>query len=323
MRAQWLPSSPLKALASALPGAKVSYTAGENLDDAAKAAKNADVAIVFVHQWESEGMDLKTLALSADQNQLVETVAAVNKKTIVVAETGGPVTMPWVDKVSGVVEMWYPGIRGAQALAEILTGAVNPSAKLAITFPKSDGDLPHPTIVTPPPSSEINFAAAGADISNIMSMMAKGLPAFQTTYDEKLEVGYKWYDAEKKAVLFPFGHGLSYTSYTYSGLTLTKSNGLTVSFTVKNTGKRAGTEIAEVYASLPLTAGEPPKRLIGWMRVELAAGEQKQVTVAVEPSRLQIFDEAANGWKLVPGEYSVLVGGSSQDLPLTGKVNLE
>jgi len=136
-------------------------------------------------------------------------------------------------------------------------------------------------------------------------------------------VGYKWYDAEKKAVLFPFGFGLSYTSYAYSGLSVTKGDGLTVTFTVKNTGKRAGTEIAEVYAALPASAGEPPKRLIGWTRVELAAGEQKQVSVAVENKRLQIYDEAADGWKLVPGDYTVLVGGSSQALPLNAKVSLQ
>ena len=323
IRPEWMPSSPLKALMAKLPNAKVSYTAGDDLAAAAAAAKGADVAIVFVYQVESEGMDLKTLALSPEQNKLVETVAAANKKTVVVVESGSPATMPWVDQVAGVVEAWYPGIKGAEALANILTGAVNPTGKLAVTFPKSDADLPHPTLITPPPTSEINWAAAGGDISNIMSLMAKGLPAFQTTYDEKLEVGYKWYDAEKKAVLFPFGFGLSYTSYAYSGLSVSKGDGLTVTFTVKNTGKRAGTEIAEVYAALPASAGEPPKRLIGWTRVDLAAGEQKQVTVAVESKRLQVFDEAADGWKLVPGDYTVLVGGSSQALPLNAKVTLQ
>jgi len=323
IRPEWMPSSPLRALTVKMPQAKLSYTSGDDLAAAAAAAKGADVAIVFVYQVESEGMDLKTLALSPEQNKLVETVAAANKKTVVVVESGSPATMPWVDQVAGVVEAWYPGIKGAEALANILTGAVNPTGKLAITFPKSDADLPHPTLITPPPTSEINWAAAGGDISNIMSLMAKGLPAFQTTYDEKLEVGYKWYDAEKKAVLFPFGFGLSYTSYAYSGLSVTKGDGLTVTFTVKNTGKRAGTEIAEVYAALPASAGEPPKRLIGWTRVELAAGEQKQVSVAVENKRLQIYDEAADGWKLVPGDYTVLVGGSSQALPLNAKVSLQ
>ena len=146
-----------------------------------------------------------------------------------------------------MVEAWYPGIRGAEALANVLTGEVNPSGKLAITFPKSDADLPHPTLVLPPPESQPQRPAPGADISSFMAMMAKGLPPFQTYYDEKLKVGYKWYDAEKKPVLFPFGFGLSYTSYAYSGLTVKNGDTITVSFTVKNTGKRAGTEIAQVY----------------------------------------------------------------------------
>jgi beta-glucosidase len=153
--------------------------------------------------------------------------------------------------------------------------------------------------------------------------MAKGLPAFQTTYDEKLKVGYKWYDAEKKPVLFPFGFGLSYTSFAYSGLTVKNSNELTVSFTVKNTGKRAGTEIAEVYTSLPDSAGEPPKRLIGWARVELAAGASKEVSIPVAHDRLTVFDEDSDSWKLVEGSYDVKVGGSSQELPLHQQITLK
>ena len=320
---EWLPSSPLRALTAELPAAQVSYVSGDDLAAAAAAAKQADVAIVFAYQWESEGLDLPTLNLSDDQNKLIEAVAAANPKTVVVLETGSPATMPWVDQVAGVVEAWYPGIRGGEALANILTGKVNPTGKLAITFPKSDADLPHPTIVQPPPSSDMNqLFKPGADISNIMSMMAKGMPAFQTTYDEKLKVGYAWYDAEKKAVLFPFGFGLSYTTYAYSDLTVKSSDGLTVSFTVKNTGDRAGTEIAEVYASLPEAAGEPPKRLIGWARVALAAGEAKTVSIPVERDRLTVFDEGTDGWKLVPGNYTVLAGGSSQELPLSGQIVL-
>ena len=219
-RQVWLPSSPLRALTAKLPSSKVTYVSGDDLAAAASAAKSADVAIVFGYQWESEGMDLKSLDLSDDQNKLIEAVAAANPKTIVVLETGSPATMPWIDKVAGVVEAWYPGIRGAEALANLLTGEVNPSGKLAITFPKSDADLPHPTLVLPPPASQPQRPAPGADISSFMAMMAKGLPPFEITYDEKLKVGYKWYDAEKKPVLFPFGFGLSYTTYAYSGLSV-------------------------------------------------------------------------------------------------------
>ena len=323
LRPAWMPSSPLRALVAALPSAKVSYVSGEDMTAAASAAKSADVAIVFGYQWESEGSDLETLDLAPEQNKLIETVAEANPKTVVVLETGGPATMPWADKVAGIVEAWYPGSRGAEALAEILTGVVNPTGKLAITFPKSDTDLPHPKLVLPPPESEPNFRAPGADISNIMSMMAKGLPPFQTYYDEGLKVGYKWYDAEKKAVLFPFGFGLSYTTYAYSKLSVKEAESTIVSFTVKNTGKRAGTEIAEVYASLPEAAGEPPKRLVGWTRVELGPGESKEVSVPVSSDRLTIYDETSDSWKLVPGTYVMRVGGSSQSLPLEHPISLK
>jgi beta-glucosidase len=156
-----------------------------------------------------------------------------------------------------------------------------------------------------------------------MARAAKGLPPFQISYDEGLKVGYKWYDAEKKAVLFPFGFGLSYTTYAYSGLNVKADSGLSVTFTVKNTGKRAGTEIAQVYTSFPDAAGEPPKRLIGWTRVDLAPGEQKTVTVPVDRDRVTVYGEASNSWKLVPGSYNVQAGGSSQDLPLHQEINLQ
>jgi beta-glucosidase len=320
IRPLWMPSSPLRSLTAKLPSTKVSYVAGDDGAAAAAAAKSADVAIVFAYQWEAENSDLETLSLSADQNKLIEAVAGANPKTIVVLETGSPATMPWIDKVAGVVEAWYPGIRGAEALADILTGAVNPTGKLAITFPKSDADLPHPTIVQPPPESQQHFDAGG-DISAAMAAAAKGLPPFPIAYDEGLKVGYKWYDAEKKAVLFPFGFGLSYTTYAYSGLSVTPGDTTSVRFTVRNTGKRAGTEIAQVYASLPTAAGEPPKRLIGWARVELAPGESKQVSVPVSRDRLTVYDEASDSWKLIPGEYVIRAGGSSEDLPLQKQVS--
>ena len=322
MRQQWLPSSPLKALTVALLACKVTFNSGDDAAAAAAAAKQADVAIVFAWQWESEGFDLPTLHLASEQNALIEAVAAANPKTVVVLETGSPATMPWIDKVAAVVEAWYPGIRGAEALANILTGKVNPSGKLAITFPRSDDDLPHPKLVLPPPESQMNFGGGGGDISARMARAAKGLPPFQISYDEGLKVGYKWYDAEKKAVLFPFGFGLSYTTFAYSGLSVKAGDGLSVSFTVKNTGKRAGTEIAQVYTAFPDAAGEPPKRLIGWTRVDLAPGEQETVTVAIDHDRLTVYDEASDSWKLVPGNYNVQVGGSSQDLPLHQKASM-
>jgi beta-glucosidase len=172
----------------------------------------------------------------------------------------------------------------------------------------------------PPPESEFNFAAV-TEFSDFMKLAAKGLPPFQIYYDEGLKVGYKWYDAEKKPVLFPFGFGLSYTTYAYSGISVTPEDPTTVSFTVKNTGERAGTEIAQVYASLPDAAGEPPKRLVGWARVELAPDESKQVAVPVSRDRLTVYDEASGSWKLVPGNYVIRVGNSSQNLSLEQAVS--
>jgi beta-glucosidase len=167
----------------------------------------------------------------------------------------------------------------------------------------------------PPPESEFNFAAV-AEFSDFMKLAAKGLPPFQIDYDEGLKVGYKWYDAEKKPVLFPFGFGLSYSSYAYSGLSVSPGDPAIVSFRVLNTGKHAGTEIAQVYASLPDAAEEPPKRLVGWTRVELAPGESKQVAVPVSRNRLTVYDEASDSWKQIPGKYIIRVGNSSQNLSL-------
>ena len=323
MRPQWLPSSPLKALKAALPSANITFNAGDDTNTAVTLAKRSDVAIVFAWQWESEGSDLATLSLAKEQNTLIQAVAAANPKTVVILETGSPAAMPWIEEVAGVVEAWYPGIRGGEALADILTGKANPSGKLAITFPNSDADLPHPALVLPPPESEMRFGAPGGDISSMMANMAKGLPPFQIDYNEGLKVGYKWFDAEKKPVLFPFGFGLSYTTYAYSGLKVNNGDALTVSFTVKNTGKRAGIEIAQVYTGFPDAAGEPPKRLIGWSRVELGAGEQKQVTIPVSRDRLTVYDEAGDTWKLIPGNYDVQVGGSSRDLSLHQQISLQ
>jgi beta-glucosidase len=307
----------LKAIRAQAPHANVQYDPGTDPAAAAALAKKADVAIVFAYQWESEGMDLDSLSLPERQDDLIAKVAAANAQTVVVLETGSPVTMPWADQVSGILEAWYGGSRGADAVARVLFGEVNPSAKLPITFPKSEADLPHPSIVKPPRKSTTN---GGPDEWKII---AAGLPAFQITYDEGLKVGYKWYDAEHKQVLFPFGYGLSYTTYNYSDLKVKPGKSVRVSFKVTNTGNRAGAEVAEVYAALPETAGEPPKRLVGWSKVKLNAGESKEVAIEVDPEYLSIFDVESNGWKLIPGSYALMVGRSSQSLPLKETVNLK
>jgi len=313
----WFPTSPLKAIEARAPEAKVSYDPGTDPAAAAEAAKGKDVAIVFAYVWESEGMDLPSLSLTDNQDAVVAAVAAANPKTIVVLETGSPVTMPWVDAPAAILEAWYAGSDGANAVGNVLFGSVNPSGKLPNTFPRSEADLPHPTVVKPPPESE-HFSGPVAPETR-----AAGLPPFQVTYDEGVKVGYKWYDAEKKPVLFPFGFGLSYTTFEYSGLTVTPGQNVEVSFTIANTGGRSGAEVAEVYAALPASADEPPKRLVGFTKVKLDAGEKRTVTVEVDPKYLSIFDVKKNGWTLVPGDYTIMVGGSSQDFPLKQVVTLK
>jgi beta-glucosidase len=314
----WFPTSPLKAIRARAPAARVQYDPGTDFSSAAALAKTADVAIVFAHQWESEGMDLDSLSLPDHQDDLIAKVADANPHTIVVLENGSPVTMPWAGHVAGIVEAWYPGSRGADAVTRVLFGDVNPSAKLPITFPRSDADLPHTTIVKPPKESTTESGDPDA-----WKKIAKGLPAFQISYDEGLKVGYKWYDAERKDVLFPFGYGLSYTSYSYSGLKVTSGKSVHLSFHLANAGARAGAEIAEVYAVLPASAGEPPKRLVGWSKVKLDPGESKEVTIEIDPWYLSIFNVDRDAWQLLPGDYTFLVGGSSRDLPLKESIDLK
>lgn len=310
----WLPSSPLKAVKAQAPGASVAFDSGENPAAAAALAGKSDVAIVYVNQWTAEGMDLPNLSLPDHQDALIEQVAAANPRTIVVLETGTAVTMPWLDKVSAVLAAWYPGIKGGEAIADVLFGDVNPGAKLPLTFPRSEADLPRPTIFQPAP--ELLTEAA-------VMRTGEAKPTFSVRYDEGARVGYKWYDSEKKPVLFPFGFGLSYTTFSYSDLKLVPEAHVMVTFTVKNTGSRAGDEVTEVYASLPASAGDAPKRFVGWRKIHLNPGESKVVTLPIRLLFVSIYDEAANGWKLVPGSYSFMVGGSSLSLPLVGKVDLK
>ncbi len=300
----WFPSSPLKAIQAKAPHARITFNEGADRNAAAALAKSSDLAIVFVNQPTSEGKDLSTLTLPDNQDQLVEAVARANPHTIVVLETGGPAAMPWIDRVTAAIEIWYPGIRGGEALANLLFGDVNPSAKLPMTFAKSDADLPHPRV----PGMMLLPGSGG-----------RALAPFDIDYTEGLKVGYKWFDAEDKQPLFAFGHGLSYTTFAYSALTATMGQGRSpaeVTFTVRNTGDRPGAEAAQVYAALPAAAQEPPKRLVAWEKVTLAPGESKQIRLAIEPKFLSIFNEQKNDWDLLPGSYRFLVGSSSRSTPL-------
>jgi beta-glucosidase len=294
----WQPSSPLKAIRAKAPNARVQYDPGTDPEAAARLAGASEIAVVFLNQPAGEGGDRPDMLLPDRQDELVRQVAAANPHTIAVLETCGPVTMPWVNDVSAILEAWYPGIRGGEAIASILFGDVNPSAKLPVTFPKSEADLAHVKIQGPPPER------------------------FDIGYPEELKVGYKWFDAENKEPLFPFGLGLSYTTYSYSALSASGGKGVTVSFEVRNTGDVAGIEIAQVYAALPPATGEPPRRLVAWTTVRLAPGESKAVTLPVDPLFLSVFNTQKHGWELVPGEYTLSVGGSSRDRPLTASLQV-
>ncbi len=301
----WFPTSPFQALRDALPGTKVTFDAGADLNSAAAAARGADLAIVVGYQWEAEDSDLASLALPDNQNALIDAVAAANPHTLVVLESGTAVTMPWIDKVQGVVEAWYAGSAGHRALANVLTGAVNPSGKLPISFPRSEQDLPRSVIAPAPRRNQADAPAA----------------PYSVNYTEGAAVGYRWYELEHKQPLFAFGYGLSYTTFTYSDLQIDAAT-RSARFAVKNTGNRPGTEIAEVYANPPQGSDEPFRRLVGWARVQLAAGETKTVTVTVDTRVLQSFDEAHNHWDLKSGRYQILVGPSSDNTPLQGPLRI-
>ncbi len=313
-RPVYFPSPPLRYIREQAPEADVRFDPGADLSAAAKLAARSDVAIVFVDEYMSEGRDAMTLALPGDQDALIEAVAKANPRTIVVLITGNPVTMPWESQVQGILEAWYPGIAGGEAIADVLFGVTNPSGKLPVTFPRSTEDLPHPQIF-------------GVDRSDGQA----GLPEnwnrerqttrFLANLTEGARVGYKWFDSEKKEPLFPFGFGLSYTTFRYSEPVVNPAQ-KTVTFQLENTGTRAGTETPQVYAHLPGSTGENFDRLAGWQRVELAPRERTRITVSLEPLALAIFDTAKDQWSFPKGEYKLLVGGSSRDLPLTVSFSL-
>ena len=298
------PSAPLKALRAHSPGAEISFDPGSDPAKAATLAKAADVAIVFATQWATEGQDT-SLALDGGQDALIQAVAAANPHTIVVLETGNPVLMPWLDKVPAVVEAWYPGSRGGEALARVLTGEVDASGRLAVTFPASADQLPRPELpglgVTPPEDQ---------------AMTAK--TSFDVNYVEGADVGYRWFEKTGRTPAFPFGFGLSYTQFHFGGLKLEGGANLTVSFEATNTGTRPGVAVPQVYAAGP---GQT-RRLIGWSRLSLQPGETRHVTVTADPRLLADFDTAAHNWRLAAGAYRVSVGASVADTAISGEAQL-
>jgi beta-glucosidase len=314
-KAVYFPSAPLRYIREHAPGAAVQFDPGSNLGKAAALAKTADIAVVFADQYMSESGDSSSLSLPDGQDELIAAVAAANPHTLVVLITGNPVSMPWIDHVAGVMEAWYPGIGGGQAIANLLFGSVVPSAKLAVTFARSEVDLPHERIF-----GASDRAAKTGSPSHWIADEEKRR-TFVADYTEGVRFGYKWFDSENKQPLFPFGYGLSYTQFKYRGLQI-DSAAQAVTFTVENTGTRDATEIAQVYVQLPKSSGEHFRRLAAWQRVRIDAGTQKTVTVALEPLALATFNEKTDAWSWLPGKYTVFVGGSSRDLPLQAQAAL-
>jgi len=313
-------SSPLRAIQAAAPTAKVAFASGDDIAAAAALARSSTVAIVFATQHTSEGVDLPDLSLPGNQNDLIAAVAAANPRTIVVLENGTAVKMPWLDRVPAVLAAWYPGIRGGEAIANVLFGRVNPSGKLPITFPRSEDDLAQPRLVRQPaPRGPQDL---GPMFPGGPALMRVNTRQFDLEYPEGARAGYKWFQSMKRDPLFPFGHGLSYTTFAWSDLKLDAAK-RQVSFTLRNTGQRPGAEVAQVYVQLPASAGENYRRLAGWQKVELKPGEQRTVTVALHPLTLAVFDEKSNRWQTPRGAFQVFVGSSSAVTPLSGQMQLE
>jgi len=284
-------------------GVTVREDDGTNPTAAAAVAKAADVAILMLGDRQAEGRD-HPIALSADQNALAAAVLAANPHTIVVLKSGGPVLMPWIEQAPALLEAWYPGEEDGAAVAAVLFGAVNPSGKLPITFPKRDEDLPLQTAAQYPGVGD------------------------QAQYSEGLLVGYRWYDAKQIEPLFAFGHGLSYTTFAYKDLKVappSKDMQVTVEFDVTNTGSRAGAEVAQVYVGLPSLPNvpQPPRQLKGFRRVALAAGQTAHVTLALDARAFSYWDAATHGWKVAPGHYTISAAASSRDIRLNQALDVK
>ena len=318
-KAVYFPSSPLRYIREhAAPGTNITYDAGTNPTQAAKAAASAQLAIVFATQWMSEGQDAASLSLPDKQDTLIAAVAAANPDTIVVLENGGPVSMPWAPNVKAILESWYPGIGGAQAIAGILFGRVNPSGKLPVTFAAADADLSHPHVTGLTERSGNN----GADAAGSRNQPRDFLVDYNV---EGMAVGYRWFQQKNIKPLFPFGFGLSYAHFTYSHLKVDSdapTHGTSLSFDLRNTGAQLGAEVAEVYITLPASAGEPFRKLAAWKRVPLAAGATQRVEMPLDPLYLSIFSTVQNAWIRPAGDTLIEVGGSSADLPLRQSLNL-
>lgn len=296
-------SSPLAALRALRPDAEIGFDDGLDPARAAALARTADLAIVFATRPEEEGMDAPDLSLPYGQDALIAAVAAANPKTAVVLETGNPVGMPWLGQVGAVLQAWYPGQRGGEAIAKILTGQASPEGRLPMTFPASVDQLPRPMIPGFDPAHR-----------SPLGLGAKVEP-FDVVFNEGSDVGYRWFERTGAKPLFPFGHGLTYTDFGYDRLRLSGGEGIEARFTLTNKGARAGVEVAQLYAAPPGRT----HRLVGWARVSLAPGESREVVVKADPQLLASYDKAG-GWRRAAGSYSVYVGRAAGSKDLADRV---
>ena len=279
----------------------------ELIVDAINAAKNSDVAIVFAgtnYTYESEGYDRKDLSLPNEQDELINQIAAANKNTIVVLTTGSPVLMDkWIDKVDGLIEAWFAGEQAGNAIAEILLGEANPSGKLPMTFPKRWEDC-----------SAFNTYKKEDGT---------------TRYEDGIYVGYRHFEKNKIEPLFPFGYGLSYTTFEYSGINLSSkeidnNDKLTISLKLKNTGRSKGSEVVQLYINdLQSSVDRPVKELKAFKKVSLNPGEEKVVELTIDQNALSFFDTHKKMWIAEPGKFEVLIGSSSKDIKLKDTFNLK
>jgi beta-glucosidase len=294
-----LPPSPMAELKKLLPQAKIEFDPGQSPAEAVLLARRSDIAIVFGIRVEGEGFDIADLTLPWGQDAVIEAVASVNRNTIVVLETGNPVAMPWRDRAMAILQAWYPGQAGGQAIAEIIAGMVNPSGRLPLTFPVDLQQTPRP------------------------ELPGLGLPAGRPVtirYEEGAELGYRWFARKGLKPLYAFGHGLSYTSFGYRDLELRGGDSVTASFTVENTGAKEGADVPQLY--LIEAPGEKRMRLIGFERVSLKPGEAKRVTVTADPRLLARFDGDVGRWRMAAGTYRIALGKSAEELLLTGELDL-
>ncbi len=292
-------SSPLDAIRARAPQAEVVYRDGRYPAEAAIAAKNADLVIVFGTQWMSEGLDVPDLSLPQGQDAVIAAVAKANPKTVVVLETGGPVAMPWKNDVGAILAAWYPGARGGEAIAALLFGDVNPSGRLPVTFPASVAQLPRPAL---PGAETVEPSFAG-----------HGKPGQTLDIDYNIEgadVGYRWLARKGVKPLYPFGFGLSYTSFERSGLAVTGGANPAAAFALRNSGARAGADVGQVY--LIETPRGKTRRLVAFARVDLKPGEIRRVEMPIDPRLLA--DWGPKGWAIAPGTYRFALGASAEDL---------